>query len=313
MTGHPYLRWLGVLSIAALAAACTTGETVPPTGSGGDNGGGSAGTNGSSAGTSGGSAGTVGTSHGGTTGAAGTVATSHGGTTGAAGTVATSHGGTTGTGGTVATSHGGTTGTAGTSGGTAGTLGTGGTTATACPATFQVATDGYVQAPAYGGACWHGYAFAGGDSMSSILPKDFSACGSPCALTMTGMLAAATAANSYAGVAYIGFNIGQLTSSTTMGTVVPGGTNLVVKFANTSTPSTLPLRVQVGNGTTTWCYTITGASPATVPYAMMNTACWDNSGTYYGKQAISQVQLVVPGVATGPGMVNTTITGISEN
>ena len=68
--------------------------------------------------------------------------------------------------------------------------------------------------PGASGGCLHGYAFAGGDAGSTIMPKDFATCGTPCMLKMTGTVGAATAANSYAGVGYIGFSVGQESSGT---------------------------------------------------------------------------------------------------
>jgi hypothetical protein len=32
-----------------------------------------------------------------------------------------------------------------------------------------------------------------------------------------------------------------------------------------------------------------------IPYSSFNTACWDMTGTAYAKQAITGVQLLVPG------------------
>jgi len=119
-------------------------------------------------------------------------------------------------------------------------------------------------------------------------------------------------APSYAGVAYLGFNLGQNAGSTTVPTVTPTGTGLTVTFS--ATTATLPLRVQlVGTGSTFWCYTITGASPVTIPYAMFNTACWDGSGTAYAKQPITSIELVVPGGATATSGVSVTLSGVREN
>jgi len=186
-----------------------------------------------------------------------------------------------------------------------------GTCSAACSATFEVAADGFVRAPAAGGACWRGYAFIGGDAGSTITPRDFSACGAPCTLKMQGTVGPAVAP-SYAGVAYLGFNLGQNAGSTTVPTVTPTGTGLTVTFS--ATTATLPLRVQlVGTGSTFWCYTITGASPVTIPYAMFNTACWDGSGTAYAKQPITSIELVVPGGATATSGVSVTLSGVREN
>ena len=204
-----------------------------------------------------------------------------------------------------------TTGTGNTTG-AAGTTGTAGTSgSTTCGASFAAMPDGFVTMPAAGGACWHGYAFAGGDTGSTITPATFGTCGTPCALTMSGTVGAATMANAYAGVAFLGVNIAQASGSTTAGTIAPTGTGLTVTF--TASTGGLPLRLQISSGATFWCYTITGTSPATVPYAMLNTACWDNSGTAYAKQPINNIQLVVPGGAAATPSMSVTLTGIREN
>jgi hypothetical protein len=54
------------------------------------------------------------------------------------------------------------------------------------------------------------------------------------------------------------------------------------------------VRAQIQAGATRWCATLT-ASPATIPYTMFNTACWDGSGTAYAKQPIEAFLLVAPG------------------
>jgi len=99
--------------------------------------------------------------------------------------------------------------------------------------------------------------------------------------------------------------------ATATGLVTPTGTGLTITF--TASTATLPLRLQLSAGASFWCYTITGPSPVTVPYAMLNTACWDNSGTAYAKQPINNVQLVVPGGATATPGVSVTLTSVKEN
>jgi len=186
------------------------------------------------------------------------------------------------------------------------------TTATACGSAYEVAADGFVKMPAAGGKCWHGYAFAGADAGSMISPRDFSACGSPCTLRISGTVGPATAANSYAGVAYLGFNVGQDAGSTTVPTVTPTGTGLTVTVS--ASTGALPVRVQLtGTGATFWCYTLTGASPVTIPYAMFNTACWDGSGTAYAKQPITSIELVVPGGMNAASGVSVALTSVREN
>ena len=309
------------LSLAAISVACSAGETVGTgNGTGTGNTTGAAGTLG--IGNTTGSAGTTGagnvTGRGGTTGSGnvtGAAGTGAGNVTGAAGTGA---GNVTGAAGTGAGNVTGTAGTIGTTG-AAGTIGTGtaGTTGTGtCSAAFDVAADGFARAPAAGGACWRGYAFAGGDAGSMILPTTFMACGAPCMLKMTGTVGPAVAP-SYAGVGFVGFNVGQDAGGTGAPPAIrPTGSSVTVNF--TATTGGLPLRVQLGADTTgsvAWCYTV--AAPAsgtvTVPFAMFNRTCWDNMGAAYAKEPIVSIQLVVPGGATATTGVSVAITGVKEN
>jgi hypothetical protein len=284
-----------LLSLGLVSYACANGDTVN-NGSSGN--GGSNNTGGSSSGNSGGSTGS-----GNNTGNSG-GSTGSGNNNGSGGVHAT--GGSTGTGNNTGT-------TGGSTGSSGGSTGGGGASATQCGASFDVASNGFVTMPSATGGCWSGYAYAGGDTGSTITPMapgQFSTCGTPCKLTMTGTVGPAVAP-SYSGVAYLGFNIGQPAGSTTTPTVTPAGTGLTVAFTNSSS-TMLPFRVQVTDGTLRWCYTVTGASPVTIPYGMFNTACWDNTGTYYSKQPINAIQLVLAGAATAQP-ANVTLVSVKEN
>jgi hypothetical protein len=196
------------------------------------------------------------------------------------------------------------------SGGTTGTAGASGTSGSTCGATFGAQANGFVTVPAQG-ACWHGYAYVGGDAGSTISPPSFGSCGTPCMLKMTGTVGPATVANSYSGNAYLGFNVSQDASGTTAAQIVPTGTS--VTFTFTAATAGLALRAQLNSGGSTfWCYTITGSSPVTIPYTAFNTACWDNSGTAYAKQPIQSVGFSVPGGATATS-INVTLTSVKEN
>jgi len=196
-----------------------------------------------------------------------------------------------------------------------GSAGTTGSTPT-CGATFAVESTGFVTMPSKSGACWSGYAYTYVDTYgSTVSPSSptpgYSACGSPCNLTMTGNILAVTGTNySYEG---LGFGLGQIAGGTANAEVAPSGTGLTIAFANT-TPASLPLRAQITDGTTTWCYTVTGGSPATIPYASFNTKCYDSppDGTGYAKAPINAIQLQIAG-GTAAGAVNVTITSVTEN
>jgi hypothetical protein len=294
------------LSLGLLGVSCSSGDTVSGgTGSGTGNTSGGAGTNGT------GHAGTNGSGN--TTGQAGTFGS--GNTTGQAGTFGTGNttgqGGTTGTGNV--TGQGGTTGTGNGSG-----SGSGGTSGTAptCGANFAVESTGFVTMPSKAGTCWSGYAYTYVDTYGSTASPasptpGFSACGSPCSLTLTGNILAVTGANySFEG---LGFGLGQISGGTANAEVAPTGTGLTIAFTNT-TPASLPLRAQITDGTTTWCYTVTGGSPATIPYASFNTKCYDSppDGTAYAKNPINAIQLQIAGGTTS-GAVKVTIMSVTEN
>jgi hypothetical protein len=277
---------------------------VPPTGGTGTGSGGT-GTSGS-VGTSG-SQGISGSQGAGGVGTGGTVG--KGGTGPAGGTTS----GTSSTAGTTATagaSSAGTSSVAGTTG-TSGATGTAGTGPVVdCGAAFSIGMDGFVRAPAAAGACWHGYASAGGDTGSTIMPTMFATCGAGCMLASSGTVGPATEENSYAGTIYIGFNVGQAAGASTKGTVTPTGSGLTFTF---TAPGITTVRAQISSGsaaTTRWCATAT--SGTLIPYAMFNTACWEpTSGTAYAKQPIDTVQMVIPGTAEEQPF-EITITSVKE-
>ena len=131
-------------------------------------------------------------------------------------------------------------------------------------------------------------------------------------LTMTGTVGAATAANSYAGSAYLGFNVGQEAGSTTPGPVTPKGSGITVTFTNTSGSK---IRVQLNadaTGTTFWCADVT-TSPATLAYSAFTQQCYNTPpGPAYAKAPIQSVSLSVPGGAAAAA-VNVTLVSVTEN
>jgi hypothetical protein len=155
-----------------------------------------------------------------------------------------------------------------------------------------VGADGFVRAPAAGGGCWHGYASAGGDPGSMVMPTTFSSCGMDCMLRVSGRVGPAIA-SSYV---YLGFNVDQALGSSSKAALVPVGTGLAVRYTNTGASPVVRIQISSGSAASTrWCAPVTSAS-ATIPYAMFNTECWEGgSGTAYDKEPIDTVQLVIPG------------------
>jgi hypothetical protein len=139
---------------------------------------------------------------------------------------------------------------------------------------------------------WAGYAWtATSGTGTTISPADFSAhiAGTPfCTL---GIVAAT-------GDYMLGFNLNQAPDSALLGTWTPASITyggVQISITNTSGSS---LRVQIDgpNGSTDandrWCANITG-SGAVIPWGAFNTACWDDSGTFYAGQPLVSVRLLV--------------------
>jgi hypothetical protein len=126
-------------------------------------------------------------------------------------------------------------------------------------------------------------------------------------------LNASTAANLYAGYAYLGFNIGQSSSgSAPPVAVTPKGSGLTVNFTNT-TGGIIRVALNADTaGVTSWCYTTTSTA-AVIPYSSFTEQCYNTPpGPAYAKQPIVTVQLSAPGAATS-GPVNVTLVSVTEN
>ena len=302
---HSGLVLSSLLSLGLLTYACANGDTVSgSTGSGGSN---------SSGNTGGSSSNNTGGSSNSNTGGNNNTTGSTGGSQGSGGVRAT--GGATGGSNVTGAGTGGTT-TTGSTGGTTGTTGAGGSASVSCGTSFSVNAAGYVTSPGASGTCLHGYAYNFDDALgSTIMPgttMTYATCGTPCKLTAMGMVAAATMANNYATYAGIGFNLNQDQSGgTATPTLTPKGTGLTVAFSGTA--GTLSLRAQITDGTKIWCYSITGASPVTIPYSSFNTQCWPGgAGIAYAKDPINAFQLQAAGAAAADSY-NLTLTSVTEN
>ncbi|HEV8548790.1 MAG TPA: hypothetical protein VGQ57_07180 [Polyangiaceae bacterium] len=215
--------------------------------------------------------------------------------TGGAGRVASTGGTGTATGGTG-------TATGGTGTATGGTVGTGGamtggagTSGASCDSTWMVTMDGFVRMPAKTG-CWSGYAFAGGDTTSTVTfpggGKDFSK--SAGKLELSGTVGSATADNMYAGSVYFGFNIGQVAGSSTSAKVTPTGTSLTITCTGCSSPK---MRAQLASGSSTqWCADL--VSGTAIAYTAFKKECYNATpGAAYAKEPIDSVQISIPGGA----------------
>jgi hypothetical protein len=223
-----------------------------------------------------------------------------GGATGVTGGVSGVTGGVTNTGGFITTTGGAAPGAGASAGGSS--------AAVSCDAAWAVGNDGFVKAKGTS-SCWHGYAFTGKGTKSTVMPKDFGSCGAGCKICATGTVEAADIE-----VAFVGINLNQSPGSSTTMTAKPTGTGLQVSFTKTGD---FPLRVQIQakNATeaTRWCYTVTGASPVTIPYKSFNTKCWDDSGdAYNGTAEIEAVLLLIPGNPDAPTEFNACLEGAKD-
>jgi hypothetical protein len=104
-------------------------------------------------------------------------------------------------------------------------------------------------------------------------------------------------------VAIVGININQdMGPSTAVGSIVPTLDGLNISITNNA-GGQLRVQIQGPNGATDatqrWCAPIPG-NGGFIPWTAFNTACWDNSGTYYAMQPIVAVLVLVPGSTTGP-------------
>ncbi|MDQ2646735.1 MAG: hypothetical protein M3020_23225 [Myxococcota bacterium] len=301
-----------ILACSAQAETSDDGGTRPVRP--GDTGGASSGIGGSSPGVTGGSF--VGSPQGGTPGAQGGSPTAMGGV----GSAGKANGGTPGaqggnrpTGGAM-TAVGGFVTTTGGIANAGGAVGSGGAaSAVTCDAPWVVGNDGFVKAQGAGSSCWHGYAFTGKGTASTIMPEKFSQCGAGCMLCVDGTVAKSADSSE---VAFLGFNINQSPGASATATAKPTGTGLTVSFTKSGT---FPLRVQIqaknATAASRWCAEITGTSPATIPYAMFNTECWEGgAGTAYNPAMgeIEAVLLLVPGNTETDVAFSACLTGVKD-
>jgi hypothetical protein len=175
----------------------------------------------------------------------------------------------------------------------------------ACPTSFDVTSAGFVIMPVKGGTCWSGYVYTFGDTYgSTFLPA------TPTSLMSMGNIVAVSGSRfSFAGLA---FNLGQSTSGGSANKLVtPTGSGLTFNYTATY-PTGVTLRVQISDGTSTWC--ATAVNGQAIPYTTFNTKCYDTpaDGTAYTKQPINSIQLQLAG-GTGSGAYTLSISSVVEN
>jgi hypothetical protein len=270
---------------ASGGSSAGSGASATGGGAGSDAGGnqGSAGDAGASAGDAGsGSGGDAGEGMGGRAGSSGSGGGLSGGASGA-GAGGGSAGGGGDSGGSGASGTGGVSGSSGSSG-SGGSAGDGVT----CGKALEISDVGFVRTPVGGGACWHGTAYAGAQE-GSPSTKNFSACGEGCELRFAATLNASPSAS-----AYVGFPLNQPPDSSSGLPTPVVGSALRVSFSKVGS---FEMRVMIGLSSTVWCARVT-ASPAVIPWSSFNTACWDNSGSFFTGATIDRVMISIPGQST---------------
>jgi hypothetical protein len=178
--------------------------------------------------------------------------------------------------------------------------------AATCDAAWSVGSSGFVNAP--GAAdCFQGYAWASASGTGSMItPETFEACGSPCELCASGVVAAT---DDYSGVALLGFNVAQQESSSTAGTMTPSGSITI----NVSNAGGSDLRVQLNGSSTTWCKDISGETGAiTIPLADFTTECWEGgTPVAYSGGPVEAIVLLVPGSNTDDTMFDICLNSVT--
>jgi hypothetical protein len=159
---------------------------------------------------------------------------------------------------------------------------------------WDVTAGGYVTATGVQvSACWQGYAFARSSGpATSITPTNFTACGSPCALCVSGSVGNA------GGSAILGFYLSQQVENPTPMPWTPISSGVSVFFTNNAgSPMQLVLE---GEGGQRWCYNLTGIThPVFVTWSTFNTECIGGTGAPYDFKPLMSLQIVVPSDNSG--------------
>ena len=159
-------------------------------------------------------------------------------------------------------------------------------------------------------APWTGYAFTGTYGTGvSVTPT----CPTPCfASTSTTACAMGSVPANSADGAFLGWNLGQPSTGGATPTVTTSGTGLAVEISGMPSSG---LRVQVGDGTTTWCADLMGLS-ASIPWSTFNTLCYmpadPKAMAYRVGTPITNLQILVPGTANGAVSFNFCLVGASQ-
>jgi hypothetical protein len=151
---------------------------------------------------------------------------------------------------------------------------------------WQVEAGGYVTT-----GNWKGYAWAATDEASWISPPDFASLAADGRLCASGSVFPESDGGGYA---IIGVNLDQERgSNTAVHTAVPTGDGVTISVTNSEGS---PLRVQLANDSAgeRWCASFSG-SGGSFAWDDFSTACWNGSGTTYGGEPLTSIQVLVPG------------------
>jgi len=133
---------------------------------------------------------------------------------------------------------------------------------------------------------WKGYAdpYLSGFGSEEIAPPEFDTAGS--SLCAAGVVGPSSDVESQAGVEW---NVNQaMTAGASAMTVTPTGTGLSINAPGATTA----MRVNLTDGTTSWCAYLPAAGGGTIPWSSFRTECWPGGqGTPYAKQPFVRVQV----------------------
>jgi hypothetical protein len=125
---------------------------------------------------------------------------------------------------------------------------------------------------------------------TTITPENFSTVLAGGDLCVSGTVEASDDAS-----ALLGINVAQLAGvGTDVESIVPTSAGITVTVSTVLSP----MRVQIQGPGGSWCANITTATD-TILWSEFNTACWNNSGTYYNNEALEAVMIQIPGSAGG--------------
>jgi hypothetical protein len=155
---------------------------------------------------------------------------------------------------------------------------------------------------------WHGYFWASAQGAgSSISPANFMGQTTGMPRCVKGSVAAT---KDYSGIAMLGVHLNE--DGEGKRTVTPTKEGIRVGIDNKA-GSVLRFQLEgpSGSGVARWCTYLQGQG-GFVPWASLNTACWDKSGKAYDNEPILSAAVIVPGTTTEAVAFDFCLTSLAE-